>query len=573
MKRYPHYWYPLSGKTCPPRIAVLDCSVADHTTGMRSQPRTDGVRSWHLAIAEMRNGVRVGGILYSGGSADGALDRLAALCLHKGTTWVFIDHAFDTLAAIGYWDALAEGHIRLAGEDWTVERGDGKSGEDAADGLCCIEDPPTLILCGFVDNPGKLLILDTRNHGIDTNDLPPGASERSAVLLGGICAIVQTLRQGVPVSLRGTAASQAVQVLRTRHDVRRLHCHTHPQCLQLERSAYFGGRVEAYRTGVIPGPVYHVDVRSMYPSIGLTLAVPVSLRGYYGDSSSARRAVESGGADCCAHVRVRCDQPRFPRRAGGETEYPVGDFDTWLSGPELLKAVRGGMVRTVYAAARYNCYPALAGFYDWGLQLLQDARGRQAPILVQFTKRIMNGLVGKFGEPGRRWVGCPSRTEKGPFDEWPERGNDGEWTRYRNIGWHTQRLERHGESYWSIPAIAGWIASAGRVRLWHYLETAGRGNVWYTDTDGLLTNALGYDRLLRGGHIREGEVGYLRLLGCYSQATIFGIRHYKLGNTIKCAGVRNGAIQEGETREDYFRRTGDAAATPLARIRRMRDED
>lgn len=572
MKRYPHYWYPLSGRYCPSRIAVLSCSVAGAIAGIRPQPRTDGVCSWHLAIAEMRNGEQVGGGLYSGESAHSAMDRLAALCLHRVTAWVFIDHAFDALAAIGFWDSLAEGHIRLAGDDWTAERGDGRGGEDVPSGLCCIEDPPTLLLCQFPYSPGKLLILDTRNYGIETADLPAGASERSTVLLGGILSIVQTLRSGVPVSLRGTAASQAVQILRTRHDVRRLHCHTHPECLQLERLAYYGGRVEAYRTGVIPGPVYHVDVRSMYPSIGLELAAPVSLRGYYGDASPARRVVESDPAACCAHVGVWCDQPRFPRRAGGEIEYPVGDFDTWLCGPELSEAVRGGVVRTVYAAARYNCYPALAGFYQWQQRELERSRASGQAVLCQWLKRVGNGLVGKFGEPGRRWVACPSRTEMGPFDEWYQRGADGETTRYRNIGWHTQRLERHGESYWSMPAIAGWITSAGRVRLWNYLETAGRENVWYTDTDGLLCGQAGYDRLLRGGHIRDGETGHLRLVGCYSQATIYGIRHYQFGNTIVCAGVPRGAIRAGETREDYGRRAGIATETPLGRLRRMRDE-
>lgn len=572
MKRYPHYWHPLRGKYCPSRIAVLDCSAAGATAGIRSQPRTGGVCAWTLETAELRHGERTGGCAFSGETGEQCLACLSSLCSSKGTTWILCDHAFDTLAGIGFWAALAAGHIRLAGRDWTVDRGLGASGEDTADGLCCIEDPPTLILAHMGERPGKLLILDSRNYGIESQSWPRDVQSTASATLQGLLSIVRTLRQDTPVSLRGTAASQAVQILRTRHDCLRLHCHTQPDATALERASYYGGRVQAYRTGVIPGPVYHVDVRSMYPSIGLELPVPVSLRGYYGDAESARRVVESDPEACCAHVRVWCDEPRLPVRRQGEIEYPHGELDTYLAGPELVSAVGAGMVRHVYAAARYNCAPVLAGFYQWQLISVERARARGEAILVQWLKRVGNGLVGKFGEPGRRWVACPARTEMGPFDEWTGPGPDGRNTRYRNVGWHTQRLERHGESYWSIPSIAAWITSAARVRLWDYITCAGRANVWYVDTDGMLINQAGFDRLLRSGHIRDGETGHLRLVGCYRQATIFGVRHYQLGYTIKCSGVRNGAIQEGETREDYFRRTGESAETPLGRLRRMRDE-
>jgi hypothetical protein len=177
-----------------------------------------------------------------------------------------------------------------------------------------------------------------------------------------------------------------------------------------------------------------------------------------------------------------------------------------------------------------------------------------APLVVQWWKRVLNGLVGKFGEPGRRWVGVPSNEQKSERGRdtkyWP--GADGHL--YKNIRWYTMRLEEYPESYHSIPAIAAFITAAGRQMLWDILTCAGRANTWYCDTDSVFTNRAGRDNLLSGGFIREGEVGYLRTVGVYDRVRIHGIRHYETPDGIKCSGVRHGEIRTGETREEYWQR-------------------
>lgn len=571
MKRYPHYWWQLRGKYCPSRIAVLDC---DREPGLRlgtGTPGADRVTAWHLAWCEMRGGSAVRRMQRSGQDAAYLWPLLSSLCTSKETTWIFIHEAVRQLAAIGFWDRLEDGRIRLAGKDWRTDRGTGKSGEDRTDGLCCIEDPPTLILCGIDSLPGKLLILDTRNYGLETTPREVCVAARSQGLLGGILSIVQTLRQGRSVSLRGTAASQAVQILRTRHDVVRLHCHTHSEALANERASYFGGRVEAYRTGEIEGPVWHLDVRSMYPSICLTLPIPVSLREYTDDEGRAAAIVRQSPECCIARVAIGDNAARYPVRGEGNILYPFGGVQTTLAGPELRSAIDHGAVERIVCAARYTCAPLLAGFYQWGLGILDGARKSADTILCAWVKRTMNALVGKFGEPGRRWVARPSLTEMGPYAEFDYPGPDGKPVRHRNIAWKTQRLETHGESYWSMPAVAAFVCSAARTRLFEILCAAGRKNVWYCDTDGILCSTMGRENLLRIGFVRENEVGYLRTLGAYHRCHIYGIRHYSLDGKIKCAGVRNGAIAEGETREEYWHRNPGAPTSVVGYLRGLKD--
>jgi len=298
----------------------------------------------------------------------------------------------------------------------------------------------------------------------------------------------------------------------------------------------------------------------------MDLSVPVSLREYTDDKARANQLVNSYADACCARVVLRECESRYPVRQDGQIVYPHGSVQTTLAGPELRTARDEGRIARIDCAAFYTTAPILSDFYRDGLAGLAGARARGETILEQYLKRMMNALVGKLAEPGRRWVPCPYVYHDEKYIEFSIVGHDGRITHYRNIGFNTMRLEEHGESYWSMPSIAGWITSAARVRLWRYIETAGRQNVWYVDTDSIICGQAGYDRLLRAGAIRDGEAGHLRLIGQHSSGTIYGTRHYQLDNTVSCAGIPRGSMLPGETREDWFRRKGTAAKTTLERI-------
>jgi hypothetical protein len=276
-------------------------------------------------------------------------------------------------------------------------------------------------------------------------------------------------------------------------------------------------------------------------------------RVYYGQD--CRAAID--GSVCqslIADVTVRTDQPIYPRRHGEYCVFPVGEFRTALCGPELLKAATEGNITRWHSAAEYLCRPFLDEFFGHWLSRLSAARKEGRELEQQWIKALMVGMVGKFAETGKRWVPVPSNTERGENGQYWHTGPGGRLHRYRNLAYSTMRLEEYGESYWSMPAVTGWITSAGRLYLWRLIKVAGRDNVWYCDTDSLITNRAGYERLLSGGYIREGEAGYLRLLASHRRGAIHGIRHFELDAEIWCSGVPKGEILPGETREEYFLR-------------------
>lgn len=554
MKRYRHYWWGLSGEQYPSRIAVLDCDLGPRRSNADDNLSADQLYRWQLTCCELRHGLPVSNVSAIGETVSGIWDRLSRVVCSRENTWVYMPNAGLILSAIGFWDRLENGQVELAGSDWREGKLARGAGEDRSNGLCVIEDPPTIILCQIAGRPGKLLMLDIRNYGIELLDEGKAIYERTQYYMGGLCDCLQALRTDRPVSLRATAASQAVQALRSQWDCSRLHCHVSERSLKLERQAIYGGRCECLAIAAIHKPAFLLDVRNMYPAICRTLEIPVSLRREHADPRAARRSVYASPETHIAHVAIRTDKPIYPYRRNGLIIYPVGTFESILAGPELRSCIRRGHALDVLSAAEYTTAPYLAPFYGYWLEKLTAARGEGKTALCQFIKRMMNGLIGKFQEPGRRWVAVDYQGVADPFAVYEAMGPDGELCRFRNIAGYTQMEEKHDESYWSCPSVGAWITSAGRSVLWNYIETAGAENVWYVDTDSLLCGEIGFDRLLRNGFVREGEIGHLRLVGRYSECAIYGIRDYSVGNIRKCAGVPRGEAIVGESRPGYWHR-------------------
>jgi hypothetical protein len=104
---------------------------------------------------------------------------------------------------------------------------------------------------------------------------------------------------------------------------------------------------------------------------------------------------------------------------------------------------------------------------------------------------MLNCLPGKLGQVGRSWVDAPPRPDEGPYATWYAPGPDGHPVRHRSLAWHVQREEVTGETEESIPAMAAWITSAGRMRLLEAIRAAGWAETYYCDTDAVMVSNIG----------------------------------------------------------------------------------
>ena len=88
------------------------------------------------------------------------------------------------------------------------------------------------------------------------------------------------------------------------------------------------------------------------------------------------------------------------------------------------------------------------------------------------------------------------------------------------------------------------MTAYGRMLLWGLMEQAGRENVYYIDTDSLLVNGDGLEKLKP--RIKQGELGALHLDRIAEKVIIYGLKDYAIEGRRTVKGVKMNAIRTGE---------------------------
>ena len=170
-----------------------------------------------------------------------------------------------------------------------------------------------------------------------------------------------------------------------------------------ERSAYFGGQLEAYRLGSIEEKVFQYDVVSLYPSVMAGNLYPIRLKEY--DISRPVSTVPPAidPASSIAQVRIETPYDSFPVRTASGVFYANGNGIVTLAGPELCYAIERGYVKEWGSFASYEMAPIfdryVAFFYE--LKELYASEGKE--IQRNFVKLLLNSLYGKFAQRGGKF--------------------------------------------------------------------------------------------------------------------------------------------------------------------------
>jgi len=210
-----------------------------------------------------------------------------------------------------------------------------------------------------------------------------------------------------------------------------------------------------------------------------------------------------------ARVTLDCTDPVFPVKQDGKNVYPVGELVTTLSTPEIVYALTRGWVKEIHAYATYRMRP-LFHWYTEALYALKVRYGEENDALRrQLVKLLLNSLYGKFGQLGYedRIIGTAD-PEVISVSHGYDRARRCNLTIYTAGGLVIEQT-RTGEGYNSFVAIAAHVTAYARLYLWALIERAGRGNVYYCDTDSLVTNEAGYKALETG--IDPVRLGFLKV--------------------------------------------------------------
>lgn len=492
----------------------------------------------------------------------------------KQPLYMFAHNIGFDLTISGFWGKLDDGTFVLSRTETTTDKTTGELKTKIWKGCFCDNDPPTIITVLHAETGCKITFLDSMNYyrhslraigdklGVPKLEMPDWeASDEEwfnycendvIVLEQAILTLMDWFRDNDYGNFKLTQASLSMAAFRHRF-------YSHGICLDnessyenIERDSYYGGRLELFRMGEIPGMTYQLDVNSQYPSVMHNNLFPVE-RITHSRKSTVEMTPEKLTVEYIATVRVKTDVSRYPLRVKGiGTIYPTGQFITTLAGPELQFAKRNGDILEVYDWARYRLEPVFRRFVShfWGRR--KEAKERNDNVEDYFLKILMNSLYGKFGQQTPEWEdldsvndlpqwvqGFLAPEEYEDFIEQPnptapqyliwKKQGEHKQVKYRTIGKHCQMSQERKPHRNSFCAISSFVTSYARAQMNNLIDIAGRENVYYVVTDAVFTSYEGFRRLQSAGRVGETGLGKLSIEAKGTNARFDALHHYRLG--------------------------------------------
>lgn len=455
-------------------------------------------------------------------------------------------------------------------------------------GFACIDGPPNILKCRMTNTKKTIIFCDSLNYfrcplaelgksvGLDKLEMPTMAASddkwfeycrrdvdvlEKAML--GLMALVQEHDLG---HWRYTAPSQAMAAYRHRFmKPKQILIHADENACRLERDAYYGGKVQIFYVGdvfqsqaqvdmayeerperspTVAGPIYCLDIQSFYPSIMKTCYPPSKLYGYYKDTSKWNWNNVLAKYIVFAKVDLDADNFDYPIRRDEYSVMARGKITTTLAHPEFIKAYKEGHIRKVYDAALYTTDDLFSEYVNFFWNLRTEYKQCNKPEMAELAKIFLNSLIGKFGEKAIKWEEVKDVFAPKPWCSWKEFSPlTNQFERYRSIAWMPQQLLVGGETDNSFPAIPAYITSQGRAIMGDVVGAIGRDNCFYSDTDSLHVNQLGYDAMQSLGLVRDNSIGQFRLTKVARFGQYRGLKDYTLEGQRTIAGVSKSATE------------------------------
>lgn len=339
-----------------------------------------------------------------------------------------------------------------------------------------------------------------------------------------------------------TAPKQAFNAFRHKFMHHKIYLHDNEEADTLERECYYGGRTEAFYIGYVKDDtIYTLDVNSMYPYVMHEFKYPTALVCVRNNLSVEGLKEVMKHYLVCAKVKVKVNIPCLPVRINKRLVFPVGEFITYLSTPEIELALKYGNIEEVYQVCIYTSAPLFVDYVEffYNERLKAKADGNKVKDLL--FKLMLNSLYGKFGQKGGEWEIIGHTDREGCGYEEVYNVTDGKWHKYK---WFNGILMYKGEDkegYDSFPAIAAHVTGYARKKLFEYIMSAGYKNVYYCDTDSLFVNKEGLDKL--SCYIDKTRLGCLKNEGEKKNLCIFGAKDYIWNDGEKHKGVPKTAIK------------------------------
>lgn len=358
-------------------------------------------------------------------------------------------------------------------------------------------------------------------------------------------------------SFKVTTASTAFSAWRHRFMSAKVFIHNDPDALLMERESYHGGRTECFWTGKrSDGPFYYLDVNNMYGYVLSRFEYPAGIWNVDSKPSVSRLLRKLEKQAVVARVLVDMREPVFPTLQDNITVYPLGQFITTLTTPELIYAIEQGSLLDVYQMAWYRRAPLFADYIAEFHKLRMDYRHAGNDGYEQIAKMLMNSLYGKFGQSAYDQRRIADTDPDAAWSQLVVNAQSGEVYRIFALGGGIYEEHKSGEAGNSFPGIAAHVTAYARLYLWQLIQIAGRKHVYYCDTDSMIVDPQGLENVK---HLMDPDrLGYLKAEHESLILEIHAPKDYRMGERVKIKGVRDpSTITDQDTvQQDQWQRLG-----------------
>lgn len=299
------------------------------------------------------------------------------------------------------------------------------------------------------------------------------------------------------------------------------------------RSAYRGGRVEAFVTGIID-KVNYVDCNSLYPYSAISMRFPnlKSERMYHEPLKTGwtvNELINTIGLSRCLVKNVSDDYGFLPIRTDSGSFYPKRNkliIGTWTHF-ELKKALENGykLIDVEWSV----CFKEAANPFKEIFPKLYSLRKSGSEFDDYFYKMMMNAGIGKLAQHrvGQEIViddveKCESYLDKN-------------YKVIKGIGlnyfYKKTDVNVPRKSYY-MPIIPCLINAYARCYMFDFFKRIPLSDLVYTDTDSCLFVGDHFNKFPIGSGLGQFKIEYKS-----TPCIIYGRKTYSIGNDIKIAGI------------------------------------
>jgi len=364
--------------------------------------------------------------------------------------------------------------------------------------------------------------------------------------------LMSYLKKNELSSFKDTLASIAFSSYKHKFMKIPIYIHTNEEAIELEKSAYHGGRCECFFIGEIKGEkVYKLDVNSLYPYVMFKYDYPIRLL-FVKDNVSLndlKRCLDRYLV--IGDVLIEINKPIICVKRE-RLIFPVGSFRCVLTSPELRLVEKYGKIIECYKLSAYDYgkifYDYVQYFYAQRVKFKEESN----KAFELFAKGLLNSLYGKFGQQVVEWKKVGETDEEDGYYEIYD-SVENRKVKYRVINGIVFKEETEkrlaNDSFIAIPCF---VTAYGRCEVFKFLEIIGEGNCYYIDTDSFFVNKEGFKRV--NSFIDKRKLGYLKIEMTANYLKINGLKDYQFGKEVKVKGIKSNAkkISDGVYIQDQF---------------------